>query len=324
MAVGGTSPGTRAGAGSGSRDGARHEAVLYSSPDELAARLAPRIDAAMRTGGPVVAVLEEENRTALMTVLGGDAGSVDFADPTEVHSVPAFTVATRWARASRGLQPSDRPTTVISQPVEGIPNCGPEHWARLDMALNVAIEGLPITVLCPYPAGGPELARVEATHPLVSTGADVHPSSRYRRPHETVVEYPPPPPPELAGPEAELAFDAHGLAAVRAMVVGAGSAVGLAGGRLADFVLAVNEVASNAVEHGPGHGRLRVWTTGGEIVAEVADAGRMDVRFPGVAVPPPSGPRGRGLWLASEMCDVLQVWSGDATDGTVARLRVMP
>jgi len=323
MVAGGTSPGARA-AASGRRSGARHEAVLYSSAEELAARLAPRVDAAMRTGGTVVAVLEDENRTALAAALGADAVGVEFADPAQVHSVPAFTVATRWARASRQLQSPDRPTTVISQPVEGIPDCGPEHWARLDIALNVAIEGLPMTVLCPYPAGSPELARVEATHPLLSTGGDTHRSPRYQRPHDAVVEYPPPPPPDLAVPEAELTFDASGLAAVRATVVGASSAAGLAGGRLEDFVLAVNEVASNAVEHGPGHGRLRVWTTGGVIVAEVADAGRMDVRFPGVAAPPPSGPRGRGLWLASEMCDVLQVWSGEATDGTVARLRVVP
>jgi anti-sigma regulatory factor (Ser/Thr protein kinase) len=324
MAAGGTPPGAEAGAGSGGRDGARHEAVLYSSPDELAARLAPRVDAAMRTGDAIVAVLEEENRSALTAALGGAAGAVDFAEPAQVHNVPAFTVATRWARASRRVHPPDRPTTVISQPVEGLPDCGPEHWARLDIALNVAIAGLPITVLCPYPASGPELARVEETHPLLSTGADAHHSPRYRRPQDAVVEYPPPPPPDLADPQAELVFDAHGLVAVRAMVAGASSAAGLADGRLADFVLAVNEVASNAVEHGPGHGRLRMWTTGGEIVAEVADAGRMDVRFPGVAAPPPSGPRGRGLWLASEMCDVLQVWSGDATDGTLARLRVVP
>jgi anti-sigma regulatory factor (Ser/Thr protein kinase) len=324
MVAGGARPGAAAGAGSGSRHRARHEAVLYRSPEELAARLAPRLDAAMRTGGAVLAVLEEENRGALTAALGGDAVRVDFADPAHVHSVPAFTVATRWVRASRRGQPPDRPTTVISQPVDGLPDCGPEHWARLDIALNVAIEGLPITVLCPYPAGGPELARVEATHPLLSSGANAHPSPGYRRPQDAVVEYPPPPPPELADPEAELAFDVGGLAAVRAMVVGASSAAGLAGGRLADFVLAVNEVASNAVEHGPGHGRLRMWTTGGEIVAEVADPGRMDVLFPGLAAPPPSGPRGRGLWLASEMCDVLQIWSGYGTAGTVARLRVLP
>jgi hypothetical protein len=34
--------------------------------------------------------------------------------------------------------------------------------------------------------------------------------------------------------------------------------------------------------------------------------------------PPPDGARGRGLWLASELCDVLEMWSDDG--GTVIRL----
>jgi hypothetical protein len=40
-------------------------------------------------------------------------------------------------------------------------------------------------------------------------------------------------------------------------------------------------------------------------------------------VPPSAtGARGRGLWLASELCDVMQVWS-DA-GATVIRLRMEP
>lgn len=46
----------------------------------------------------------------------------------------------------------------------------------------------------------------------------------------------------------------------------------------------------------------------------------MDVPFPGLALPPVEGARGRGLWLVSELCDVLQVWSDDG--GTVIRARV--
>jgi anti-sigma regulatory factor (Ser/Thr protein kinase) len=97
---------------------------------------------------------------------------------------------------------------------------------------------------------------------------------------------------------------------------------GLDGARTADAVLAVNEIATNAAEHGPGTGRLRLWVDvepGTPFAAEVADDGRMDVPFPGMTAPPPSGARGRGLWLASELCDVLQVWSDGG--GTVVRLR---
>ena len=90
--------------------------------------------------------------------------------------------------------------------------------------------------------------------------------------------------------------------------------------RVADLVLAVNEIGSNSVEHGPGHGRLRLWAADDGVTAEVADSGTANLPFPGMVAPPAAGVRGRGLWLASELCDVLQVWS-DA-GGTVVRLRL--
>jgi len=46
----------------------------------------------------------------------------------------------------------------------------------------------------------------------------------------------------------------------------------------------------------------------------------MAVPFPGIVLPPVDGARGRGLWPASELCDVMQVWSGE--DGTVIRVQL--
>lgn len=48
--------------------------------------------------------------------------------------------------------------------------------------------------------------------------------------------------------------------------------------------------------------------------------GGMAVPFPGIVLPPVYGARGRGLWPASELCDVMQVWSGE--DGTVIRVQL--
>ena len=85
-------------------------------------------------------------------------------------------------------------------------------------------------------------------------------------------------------------------------------------------MLAVNEIGSNSIEHGAGQGRLRLWVTDEAVTAEVADGGTADLPFPGMVAPPAVGVRGRGLWLASELCDVLQVWSDGK--GTVVRLRM--
>jgi anti-sigma regulatory factor (Ser/Thr protein kinase) len=90
---------------------------------------------------------------------------------------------------------------------------------------------------------------------------------------------------------------------------------------VADLVLAVNELASNSIEHGAGAGVLRMWHDDSGVVAEVFDGGHMDVPFAGLTLPPPQGERGRGLWLASELCDVMQVWS-DPAGGTTIRVRM--
>jgi anti-sigma regulatory factor (Ser/Thr protein kinase) len=85
-----------------------------------------------------------------------------------------------------------------------------------------------------------------------------------------------------------------------------------------DLVYAASEVATNAVEHGGGHGLLWTWVADGEAVCLVADAGRIHEAFPGVVPPPLDQDRGRGLWLARALCDDVEVAVDD--DGTRVRL----
>lgn len=267
----------------------------------------------------MIAVVDAPSRAALDTALGPAAADIDFQDPTQVHSVPSFTVATRWARLGRRVTEPGRRATVVGQHIETL-DCDPGHWVRLDIALNVAIDGLPVNVLCPYRSPGADLPRLHATHPLLFTPLGPEPSPGFRLPHESVIEHPPPPPVDLGTPDAESEFGATGLSPVRRRVTGFAETSGLDADRVGDLVLAVNEIAANSVEHGPGRGRLRLWITKRQLVAEVADLGRMDVPFPGMVAPPAAGTRGRGLWLASELCDVLQVWSDER--GTVIRLLI--
>ena len=84
--------------------GAVHEAVLYTTPDELAERLGPRLQASLGDDAPVVAVLDAPTRAEVRRVLGPDADRVAFPDPAAVHSLPPFTVAMRWARLSRKVR----------------------------------------------------------------------------------------------------------------------------------------------------------------------------------------------------------------------------
>jgi anti-sigma regulatory factor (Ser/Thr protein kinase) len=300
--------------------GAVHEAVLYSAPDELAQRLVPRLAPALDDGSPVVAVLDGPTRAEVRRALGDDARHVEFPEPATVHRVPAFTVAVRWARLSRLAHAPDGHATVVGQHVAGLPGCGETHWARLDIGLNVALAQLPITVLCPYRADGQELARVHATHPRVTTAQGPALGDGFRDPAAALTAFPPPPAPDLGRPTAVLAFTASDLGALRRLVAAVAARAGMDAGRGSDLVLAVNEIGSNSIEHGPGRGLLRLWLSDDGVTAEVTDTGTTMLRFPGMVAPPATGPRGRGLWLASELCDVMQVWSEPAH--TVVRLRM--
>ncbi|HEY4419105.1 MAG TPA: ATP-binding protein [Pseudonocardia sp.] len=268
--------------------------------------MAPRVAAAVSAGDPVVAVLDEATGVRLRRALGSDSAEVDFQDPFEVHRMPAFTVAVRWARTSRRITNPGGRALVLNQLLEV--DRGPHHWARLDIGVNVATAGLPITVLCPVAHDVADLPTVEATHPLVATTDGPEHSKLYRQPEEAVVDYPPPPPPSLGPPVAELSFGRDDLIDLRHLVLRVAEAAGLDADRGADLALAVNELTSNSVEHGAGRGRLRMWDQP-DVVAEVADHGCMSVPFPGMTIPPRDGARGRGLWLASEVADALEVWS---------------
>ncbi len=97
-------------------------------------------------------------------------------------------------------------------------------------------------------------------------------------------------------------------------------AAGLAGDRLDDFVVAVNELLTNAVRHGGGIGRVTMWAQDGEVVCEVSDSGRGLPAARPETVPRPTAdtPGGWGLWLAEELTDTFRLTTGDA--GTTVRV----
>ncbi|MFG2041466.1 ATP-binding protein [Dactylosporangium sp. NPDC048998] len=115
-------------------------------------------------------------------------------------------------------------------------------------------------------------------------------------------------------------FGVAQITTVRHAVSEGASAAGLSGSRLEDFVLAVNEIVTNAVRHAGGGGTLRLWAAGGVVVCEVTDHGTgiPPERLNGQALPPSHAISGRGLWLARHLVDDVTVTTGEA--GTIVRL----
>lgn len=109
-----------------------------------------------------------------------------------------------------------------------------------------------------------------------------------------------------------VCFDLDRLGTVRHQVGQRLAEVGLPAREAEDFLLAVNEAMANALRHGPGSGRLRLWGDG-RVVCEIADSGG---GFPGdpphrpLPRPEPRQPGGRGLWLAQQYSDELRIDTG--------------
>ncbi|MFC0005874.1 ATP-binding protein [Micromonospora siamensis] len=119
------------------------------------------------------------------------------------------------------------------------------------------------------------------------------------------------------------AFDQAQVTELRHSVTSCAHAAGLDGQRLDDFVLAVNELITNAVRHGGGQGWLRLWGGAGRLVCEVADHGQgiSSRRLADQSRPAPDTAGGWGLWLARELSDTMDVITGDA--GTTVRITAL-
>jgi len=99
-------------------------------------------------------------------------------------------------------------------------------------------------------------------------------------------------------------------------------AAGLTGDRLQGFVLAVNELVTNAVLHAGGQGRVLLWLSGDSAWCSVTDLG------PGIpaaflAMPEVPGAfevGGRGIWLAHQLSDEVTIATGPI--GTTIELRI--
>jgi anti-anti-sigma factor len=131
--------------------------------------------------------------------------------------------------------------------------------------------------------------------------------------------------PGAGEPLLDQVFDGDSLYGLRAAVAAHSLQAGLAQDRVGDFVVIVHELAANAVRHGAGHGRLRVWKHDHALYCLVTDdglpqaaaAGGTQKQSPDVALWH-SGP-GHGLWLVRHLADQLSLNSGpDGTTATVS------
>jgi anti-sigma regulatory factor (Ser/Thr protein kinase) len=118
-----------------------------------------------------------------------------------------------------------------------------------------------------------------------------------------------------------MTFRAGDLPRVRRSTASWALRAGMPADAADDFVIAVNEIATNAVRHGSPEATLRLWVDGRAGRAEIRDQGH----WPAAMSPTPLPRRaaqhgGMGLEVARMVCDGLQIKA--TADGTSVLLRM--
>ncbi|MGP0028132.1 MAG: ATP-binding protein [Streptosporangiaceae bacterium] len=116
-------------------------------------------------------------------------------------------------------------------------------------------------------------------------------------------------------------FTAADLPRVRRVTVTWAAKAGMSADAVDDFVIAVNEIATNAVRHGSPEASLRLWVSAGAGIAEIRDSGHWAAALTPTALPRrPAEQGGMGLEVARLVCDGLQIKATLA--GTAVLLRM--
>jgi anti-sigma regulatory factor (Ser/Thr protein kinase) len=301
----------------------RHEALFYAGQAEFVDQASSFIRDAIRGREAVLVVVSAEKIDLLSAAVGPRAEGVHFADMAEVGRNPARIIPA-WREFVADHAADGRRFRGVGEPIWA--QRGPNELVECELheaLLNLAFGGSPAWwLMCPYDTQTlPQsvLEEAERNHPFVMDGHGQRVSPTFRAlfgaggPSDSAL-------PEPSSLPEGMSFGEGQLSAVRNFVATRAAAGGLDAGRTSDLVFAANEVATNSLRHGGGRGTVRVWRDGDSVVCEVRDRGSIQDPLVGRHRPVPDQEGGLGLWLANQMCDLVQVRT--LPGGSVVRLHV--
>jgi len=264
-----------------------HQALRYAGTDGLLDGIVPYIREGVQRGEPVRVAARPETLVPLAEALGG--APVEFV---EIEHNPARIIPF-WREF---VEAHDGPVRGVGEPVYPGRTAAELVECQLhESLLNVAFEEH-FSLMCPYDA---EHLSEDVLHEACRSPpiVDAAPTPHYRDEPLPLAPLPPPP----SGSRV-LGFDIESLAEVRQLVRDAGGDP--------DFVLAVDEVAINSVQHGGGRGIVRLWREDDALVCDVRDQGIIRDPLAGRTKPDVDAFGGRGLWIANQVCELVQIRPG--------------
>lgn len=299
-----------------------HPALLYRNPEEYLAGTVPFVTAGLAAGDPVMVAVPGANLELIRAGLGADARRVRLHDMSVAGRNPG-RILPGVLLAFAAAHPGQR-VRIIGEPIwPGRSELEYPACAQHEALINAAFGGRDAAILCPYDVSRLDRRVIDdahRTHPVIADATTRWESPAYGDPAAVAAEFnrPLPDPPPSA---ATIAIVLDGLPAVRGLVTEHAASAGLDSDRIADLAMAVNEIATNSVEHGGGKGRLAIWTENGYLACQVTDAGYITDPLAGRMLPPPDQPGGRGLVLVNHVCDLVRVHT--SPDGTTVRMHIM-
>jgi anti-sigma regulatory factor (Ser/Thr protein kinase) len=314
-----TARGTPTGDGS---PGFRHDALVFDDPDEVTSIAAPWLREGLSAGDAALVAAGPEVSGSLVDALGDDP-RVLVVERHALYRARTPTAITAFRRfAEEHALPGHR-VRVVGETDYGSTAADQREWQAYEAVINRAFAPYPLWGLCVVDSTLPEpvLASVRQTHPQLVTASGREPNPGFVDPASYLRALPVPDEPLEATPPALADDTLTEPAAVRSALRDLLATVDGPPAVLEDFLMAVDEIASNAVRHGSLPAALRVWTAPGRLVATVRDSGD-GLRDPFAGYGPAHGEDlsrgGMGLWLARQLCDHVAVRL--SADGVGVRL----
>ena len=288
-------------------DGFRHEALFYGDDDEYLEGTIPYLRDGLEAGEATMVAVGPRKAEILAAELGDDAELVCFADMHGLGRNPARIIP--FWREFLDRDGGQAPVRGIGEPVwpqrtaAEVDECQ-RHEVLLDHAFG---HGRAWSLICPYDSSS-------LADDVLEFASCSHDEPRLPpRPFAGELAAMP------AGAE-RMEFALADLHAVRALVAAQAGAAGLPPRRAEALITAAGELAANSVRHGGGAGLLGVWVADGRLVVEMEDTGAIGEPLAGRVRPDVAQLSGRGLWLANQLCDLMQIRSGSG--GTRIRLQM--
>jgi DcmR-like sensory protein len=302
-------------------DGFVHQALLYTGESGFVDGTLPFIQAALTRKEPILVAVGVPKIDRLRSRLRDAAEAVHWIDMAGIGGNPARIIPLWTHFAARhgdgGL------VWGIGEPIwAGRTAAELVESQRHEALLNVAFAGGPaLRLLCPYDTAALDsavIAEAHRSHPLIVDGGSEWPSTDYLGTKASAAPFESPLPEPVGEVQVIALADVSPLAIWR-FVAHQASDAGLGSSQTDDMVVSV-VAASESLAQGGDHGTLRIWRDLEALICEVRYPGQLGDPMAGRKWPS-SGDQGGGLWVANQLCDLVELRS--FRTGAVARLRMV-